>query len=205
MLRIFILTIIVILGASPALAQGEASTNPGRALYPILIAAGIAYVTRRRAIGGWLFYYYLVLYLSSALAVLMAIATLPNLHPDGWDTFYWMLAVISYVPWLLSKLAELIWGSRLLIRSQRTARNLGIMRRIFGTQVALLIVSLIIGYAYFPEDENGNLMDIISLIVASVWCAYFYVSKRVRYVLAGGARDWSYEAFRGQLKPASAH
>lgn len=187
------LFIALLVAATPAHAQTE---NPGRVLYPFLIAAGIAYVTRRMAIGGWLFYFYLVLFVSSIFTITMAIVSLPNLHPDGWDRFYWVMALLNYIPWLLAHFLVLIFATRLLFKSQRNDKNLRILWYVFLVSVAANLLSAVTGYRYFSDDSLGNIMSVFALISASIWCSYFFLSKRVKYVLASDSGEWDYETFK---------
>ena len=76
------------------------------------VLALLGYVSRKRVIGGWLLLFYLGLVFGSVFTILMAIPSLQDLNPEGWEPRYWWLAVLDYIPWLLAYLATLILGIR---------------------------------------------------------------------------------------------
>ncbi len=183
--------------AVPAHAE---ATNPGTALAPLFVALGIAYVTRRMAIGGWLFYYYLGLYVSAPIMVLSAVASFTNLQPSGWeDKALYAFVVLSYIPWFLAFTLNLIFSTRLLFKSQRNEKNTKIVRYVLLALVITSAAGVVIDYIYFPEDVP---LDILSLISSSIWCLYFFFSKRVKYVLARWTGEWNYDAFKSNQREA---
>jgi len=188
----------LILAVPPVLAQGAGPTGASRALLPFLMAAAIAYLTRRRAIGGWLFYFYLGLFLSVFFVAAMAVPTISNLNPEGWEPFYWWMAVIDYVPWLLATVATFIFGFRLLIKSQRTQNNVIKMRYAMLAVLICSVIGTFISFRYFPDDEGGNVLSAFSLVSSAVWCLYWFVSERVQYVLTRGDTAWDYKEFRNR-------
>ncbi len=173
-----------------------ASTNPGAAGAPLFIAIGIAYVTRRRSIGGWLLYYYLQLYGAVLITTLLIATIADNLQPTGWeDKALYTLFVISVVPALLLKALEAIFATRLLVKSQRNEKNVKIVRYILLTSVIINAISLAIDYYHF----HGNLpLSIFALIFSSIWCLYFFLSYRVEYVLSRWTGMWDYDSFTGK-------
>lgn len=97
---VFALALMLVM--SPVVAQEADPTAATRGFMPFILAGMIAYVTRRMAIGGWLFYFYLGLCLSAVITTFMAVSSLPNLNPEGWDMFYWWMAVLDYIPLLMA-------------------------------------------------------------------------------------------------------
>ncbi len=159
---------------------------------PLLMAL-IGYLSRRRAIGGWLLLFYIGLVAGSAFIILMAMPSLKNLNPDEWDPFYWWLAVLDYIPWLLAYLAALILGIRAaFLRDQKALMQMRI------AMVALVVTSWIgvyISFQFFVEDSAGSFMSTYSAVAASLWCIYWFVSRRVKNVMTLGDNEWDYDAF----------
>jgi hypothetical protein len=189
---ILILTVALCSTASDAsAATGAASGATGAGLW---VAFGIAYLTRRRAFGGWLFYYYLQLFLSTALTLLLAPAVVQNLTPSGWgDRALHSLFIFSVVPLYLSKLLEVIAACALLSRRYRLQKYVDYLRYTFLAQAVAGGVALFIEYNHFPENVP---MTVMSTALAVIWYLYFDGSCRVDWVLAHSDREWSYEAFR---------
>ena len=127
------LVLVVSLLPFPAYA---ASTNLSNATASIPIALGIAYVTRRMSIGGWLFYYYLQLYGTILFTMLLSAVIVDNLQPTGWeDKALYTLFVLSVVPMYLVKALEVIFATRLLVKSQRNEKNVKVVRYILLASV----------------------------------------------------------------------
>jgi hypothetical protein len=63
-------------------ADGNSNTVPSTGATWFFIAFGIAYVSRRRAIGGWLLYFYLQLYASLAISILSFPKLVPSFSPS---------------------------------------------------------------------------------------------------------------------------
>lgn len=196
---VFALALMLVM--SPVVAQEADPTAATRGLMPFILAGMIAYVTRRMAIGGWLFYFYLGLCLSVVITTFMAVSSLPNLNPEGWDMFYWWMAVLDYIPLLMATAASFIFGVRLLFRSQRNSGNLRIMRFALLAVVIFNVTSIFIGGRFFPEDESGNVLSAFGAVFSSIWCVYWFVSRRVKYVMTLGDHEWNYEDFKSGGAP----
>jgi hypothetical protein len=57
---------------------------------------------------------------------------------------------------------------------------------------AAAILGVAIDATYFPEDAP---LSVFSAIVSGINCAYFWMSKRVRYVFDNWTGKWSYDDF----------
>jgi hypothetical protein len=144
----------------------------------LFVAFGIAYLTRRRAIGGWLFYYYLQLYGSFLVSLVFLPSILSNLNPAGWDTnARYTMFLLSTVPVLVMQYTEVISASVLLKR-----RNEPTLRFLRVILIGLAIASgaaFAIDAQYFPESVP---IDGLTLFFAVIWSVYLFVSKRVKSV-----------------------
>lgn len=171
--------------AAAAQTTGQRTFGAG-----LFIAWVIAYLSRRRAIGGWLLYFYIQLYLSLLLSFLFLPATLGNLRPSEWDNSkLYVLNLISVVPVLLLTLAEVYAATALLAR--RTEANVNILRKVLIGLTLASGVALGIDITFFAEAPT-LLFDTITFIFALIWLAYFYKAKRVRVVFID--HKWNYEA-----------
>ena len=157
----------------------------------IMLWLAIAYLTRRRAIGGWLLFYYAHLYGGLLLGVILFALTYKNLSPSEWDSaIRYVMSLLSYVPSHIIFLLEAFAATRLLAR--RTSSNLGFLRWTLIAAVITQAVSAGIDSVYFFEDPM-YVLSILSFIMSVIWCAYFWRSERVNAVFV--ERNWNYEAF----------
>lgn len=156
----------------------------------LFLGLAIAYLSRRRKIGGWLLYYYLQLFLS---VVLMCVVSLPTvakqIQPAEWDNaslYVWY--VLSTVPVLAVLIGEVALSTVLLFR-----RNEATLRLLRLTQLALVVVaaaSLCIDVVHFDEPAT-IFLDSYSLFFAVVWAWYFRKATRVHMVFV--EHSWDYE------------
>jgi hypothetical protein len=193
----FLFVIPLLLFGFPAFGQEGDPVAVTRVLTPLIIIF-VFYLTRRRAVGGWLSYYYYNLFMGGLFAVATAMTSLENLNSEGRDTFHWWMSVVDYVPGQVALIAELIFGVRLLFRSQRNKRNLMLMRYSTLATFVSSIVSSVVTYKYFPDDGGGFLTS-LHLIASLTWCWYWFISKRVEYVMTRGNLEWNYEEFKREM------
>jgi hypothetical protein len=170
---------------------------------PVFIAAGIAYLTRRMAIGGWLFYYYYSLIGTMLFMPLLLSETAPFWSPSVFTDLkmYSIFMLYSFLP-VVMKFLELAFALRLLFKSQRHKRALTILKRVLVLSVFVQLVSLGVGWQVYEDTA-----PLAGLMFSVVWCCYFYASERVEFVLTGGYGEWSYDAFvkyKDSQKPAAA-
>ena len=144
------------------------------------VGFAIAYLTRRRAIGGWLFYYYMGAYVGCALQLLFLPAIISNIAPNGWvSAKLYVLYLASTVPVVLSLFAQVIAATRLLIR--RNERSVQILRIALAALFLTTAASIPIDVIYFNSGAEIAL-DALTLFSSGVWSLYFWKSVRVRKV-----------------------
>jgi len=148
------------------------------------------------SIGGWLFYYYLQLYGTILFTMLLSAVIVDNLQPTGWeDKALYTLFVLSVVPMYLVKALEVIFATRLLVKSQRNEKNVKVVRYILLASVIIGVAGLAIDYYHFRDNLP---LSIFALIFSSIWCLYFFSSYRVDYVLSRWTGVWNYDSFKGK-------
>jgi hypothetical protein len=144
----------------------------------LVVAWGIAYLTRRRPIGSWLFYFYFQLYLSFLFSFIFLPGVISNINPSGWDNSQrYSMFVASTVPVIAAQWFEVFAATRLLIR--RNAQNLWTLRLLLFILIVLSAASTAIDLAYF---QTNAVFDIMTLVFAIIWSLYFYKSVRVKQV-----------------------
>src|SRR5438270_14039679 len=83
--------------AATATTAGHSNGAPG-----FLLAFAIAYLARRRQIGGWLLYFYMQLYISFLLDLILWVPAITELSPGKWDSSrLYVLYFVSMVPVIL--------------------------------------------------------------------------------------------------------
>jgi hypothetical protein len=191
-LLFFGLVLVVSMFPFPAYAASMNSSVTYGA--PLAIALGVAYITRRMSIGGWLFYYYLQLYCNVLITVLLSFVMIDILQPTGWkDKTLCTLFVLSVVPVFLVKAIEAIFATRLLVKSQRNEKNVKVVHYILLASVIICAASVAINYYHFRDNVP---FSIYALITSSIWCLYFFLSYRVNYVLSRWTGVWLYDSFK---------
>lgn len=172
----------------PALAAQTTTQNNGVGA-GFLVGLAIAYLTRRRSIGGWLMYYYLQLYGSVLVNLIFVATSVHSLPPSVWDSSTrYVLFLLSTLPvWLLIA-AEAVVGTYLLVRRRET--NVRRLRLVIALMVVAAATALIIDFAYFKEAPD-IVFDVLTLFFAIVWSLYFWRSKRVRKVFIERQWDWT--------------
>lgn len=180
--------------SSIAMAQQADPTSVPRFLVPIFLAGMIAYLTRRLAIGGWLFYFYIGLLLGPMFALVLAYPDIGGyLQPSRWqDLKTYLLSFFSYVPWLVCQLVVFLCAVRLIFKSQRNRANAMLLRYALLALAASGALAWIIEINYFP---GYALFSAISAVWAGFVCLYFFTSKRVRSVFDNWSGSWSYDNF----------
>lgn len=154
----------------------------------LFVAWAIAYLTRKRAIGGWLLYFYIQLYLSLLISLVFIPGTIANLNPTKWDSaLRYVLFILSTVPVLFAELAEAFAATKLLLI--RTEQNLRFLRNVLAVLLATSAISLAIDLSYFSEGPT-IVFDVMTLAFAGIWYAYFLKARRVQLVFVDKA--WQY-------------
>ncbi len=177
--------------------QAPQAQNPvGAGLF---LAWGIAYLTRRRAIGGWLLYFYIQLYLSLLVSLIFVPQIISDLSPGEWDSaIRYVLFFLSAVPVLLAEGFEAYAATKLL--RTRNEANLLLLRKALVVLVVTSGASVAINVFYF-SDAPSIVLDVLTFVYAAIWTAYFTKAKRVRLVFVEGKWDYAAHALPRQRTP----
>ena len=190
--------VALIISLSPAFAYAAPTDNIRTMATPIILALAIAYVTRRMAIGGWLFYYYLMVF---APFFIFAFVEFKYLHPDNWDDS-WLYAqlILPTIPLILLKVMEIFVAVRLLFKSQRNSQNVLVLKYVLIVSVVAWAMDIIVDYNYYKDDLDRS---VFGFTFKLIWVLYFYFSSRVNYVLCNWPGSWDYQSFKtAQAKPS---
>lgn len=186
-----ILSLIVmcaLIEAIPAFAASGDTPRQSFAGGGLFITLAIVYLSRKRAIGGWLLYFYIQLYLSFAISVVLISNFVSNLDPRQWDNaFLYVMFFLSVVPVLVIEAVEAFVATKLLFR--RNEKNVRVLRKTLSTLVAASAVSLLIDVGFFRDPTL--FFDVLTLFFAIIWAYYFVKSSRVKSVFI--ENKWSYD------------
>jgi S1-C subfamily serine protease len=182
--RLIAALLLVITQASVfASAAAQTKTNPGPAA--ALVVAILCYAVRKQPIGGWLLYYYISLYTSLAVSLLLLATTLQNYSPARWQsTELYALAIATTALGQLPLLAQAVVATILL--KGREWAWLKLLRAILIAGVICIGLSIVLDSVFFRGDQT--VLDWFALVWTVIWLAYFFGSKRVKRVFL--SRDW---------------
>ena len=149
------------------------------------IMAFVSWRRRHKELGGWLLFYYLLLYFNVVLGVVLLAGSLRTYLPSTWETapdlYPWFLA--SSVPGMLIVFVQLFVAEAL--RMKRTWAWVRRLIIVLGVDFLLSLMALAIDWQYFPENVGINFK---AMLFPLIWVTYFLRSKRVRRVLV--TKDW---------------
>ena len=189
--------VLTLVGDAQAATGASSGQNPmGAGLF---VGLAIAYLARRRQIGGWLLYFYMQLYTSLLVIIGFLPRTLPQFRPSEWEIaslYVWY--VVSTAPVLLIVAVEASVATYLLFR--RSDGNVRLLRTVLGGLVVASGAALAIDLAYFNEPVT-IFFDVLTFFFALVWFAYFGHSQRVRLVFI--ERRWDHAAQQASRVPLS--
>jgi hypothetical protein len=183
-----------------ALATANGNTQGRNALSGgLLIAWPIAYMSRRRAIGGWLLYFYIQLYISLVISLIFLPSVISNLNPSMWEnsTLY-VFFFLSTITVLLAQGFETVAGSLLLYR--RDEKTLKLLRKAILAMAVTSGVSVGIDIAYFQETA-AIVFDLMTFIFSIIWSLYFSKAQRVHIVFIEKIWDYAARPTRTPLTP----
>ena len=181
-------SIMLLLSTPVSAASSDSHQSPVTGL-GFFIAFAIAYLSRRRAIGGWLLYFYLQLYISFLFSFILLPQIIADLKPSNWNNaLLYVMYFLSVTPVLAVEFIEVFVATRLLFR--RTEANLNSLRWTLVALVAASITSVAIDLVWFKEDV-GFIFDLIAAIFATIWAAYFWRARRVKAVFIDN--NWTYD------------
>ena len=185
---VVLIVMITLFLSTDALAETSGTQSQSAAGGALFIAFAIVYLSRRRAIGGWLLYFYIQLYLSFTISLIFVPQTLTNLNPKQWDnSFLYVMFFLSVVPVMVTEILEIIAATKLLLR--RNEQNVNFLRKILITLVATSAIAFAIDIAYFSEDP-AVIFDVLTLVFGIIWALYFSKARRVKLVFI--AKNWIY-------------
>ena len=186
------LVIIVVLSALACTETfGSSSGSPQytyTAFYGNLLPFLIAYLFRRRPIGGWLLFFYIQLYLNLIFTLLLFPSLFSELRPADWSSFFdYGMFFLSVVPPAIILILESCIATVLLFR--RNERNVRLLRSTLLGLVIASMISIIVDAVYFKEHSAISI-SIVAAIYALVWYLYFTNSRRVQMVFID--KTWNY-------------
>jgi hypothetical protein len=185
-----LVTAIALLQTTPAFAASADAHQQPVAGSGLFIAFAIAYLSRRRAVGGWLLYFYLQMYLSLLISLLFVPQVISNLRPSNWDNaLLYVMFFLSVVPVLAAELVEVFAATRLLFR--RSEANLNFLRWTLVTLVVATVASIALDLVYF-KDDPGIVFDFITAFSSAIWAIYFRKARRVKAVFVD--KSWNYDS-----------
>ena len=157
----------------------------------LLIAFAIAYLSRRRPIGGWLLYFYIQLYSSLFVSLIFVPQVVSDLDPRQWNnSFLYVMFFLSMLPMLAAELLEIFVATKLLFR--RNEQNVKFLRKILIALFITSAIALVIDVVYFREALSP-VFDGITLVFAIIWFLYFSRAKRIQMVFIN--RNWVYTPY----------
>ena len=182
------MAMLTLLLTTDALAATSGTRNQSAAGGALFVAFAIVYLSRRRAIGGWLLYFYIQLYSSFAISLIFVPQVLTNLNPKQWDnSFLYVMFFLSVVPVIVVEFIEIIAATKLLFR--RNEQNVNFLKKILVALVATSAIALVIDIAYFSDDP-ALFFDVLTLVFAIIWSLYFSKARRVKLVFID--KNWIY-------------
>ena len=89
-------------------------------------------------------------------------------------------------------------GVILLFKSQRNSKNLKMMRSAMLAMIIFSLISGFIAYRFWPEE--GLVFELFQVGYALIWSLYWFVSRRVKYLMTRGDLEWNYDQFKYWLE-----
>jgi hypothetical protein len=156
-------------------------------LIVLLVGTSLGFLFRRRAIGGWLFYFFFATYAGLASVLFTIRSDLRALNADNWPSasrYHWYL--VATLPVEVLYFAIVVAATSSLMA--RTEKQLKILR---GVLLLTLIVSIVCGtlIVFHPPLEILAISNFAIALSALFWSLYFLDSVRVKRVFV--TRDWS--------------
>ncbi len=183
--------IFALLVNTEVLAASADTTRQPVAGSGLLIAFAIAYLSRRRAIGGWLLYFYIQLYLGLLISLLFISQVVSNLDPNQWeDSFQYVMFFLSVAPVVITQFLEM--GVATILLFQRNESIVKLLRKTLYALVATSAAALAIDISYF-SDTPSIFIDALTLVFAIIWSLYFLKARRIQLVFI--ERNWIFTPF----------
>ena len=146
----------------------------------------ICYARRKKAIGGWLLFYLIQLYLASFFSIFIIAGTIASYKTVEWESIYlFLLYLLTTVPQILLLFCQVGLTFWMIPKHKRDWKIIQILKFILLLDLTFSILSVIADFIYWPETL---FFSIIGLIWTAIWLPYYYLSKRVRSIYQ--SKDW---------------
>ncbi len=140
----------------------------------------IVYLTRKSAIGGWLFYYYYSVYWSLFPGLIRYAVFFSNLNPSLWQNqTQYVISAGARVVESVALIGSGVLSTMLLFRKCRSPANLFLLNKFLLATLIMFFVSLTLDYIHPP---GWIAFDIANLIGSAVRYLYIVRSRRVQHV-----------------------
>lgn len=152
----------------------------------LLILFLTCFLTRKKAMGGWLLFYFISIFLSALVWLVFVIPSLFLLVPSSWnDMGKYALYMVMVVPNYTLFWAQICVSIMLILKRYRDWKYVNYLRIALISQMIFLLILLPIDMRFFRESA---VFDIVGLVYPMIWLLYFTFSKRVRSVYE--KKDW---------------
>jgi hypothetical protein len=144
--------------------------------------------------GGWLLYYYLMVYAGFFVMAVTTVNFFENFDPSAWDySALYTLYLISTIPVDVLLIAETIIATFFIFKRYRSQKMVNYLRLVLIGEFIVLGMSAFIEYSHFPDSM---LLTVMACIVSFIWYQYFSSSYRVYWILSNPNIQWNYEMFQ---------
>lgn len=158
----------------------------------------ITCVTRRKyAIGGWLLYFFIQLYLAVLVRLIVTTIYLHNYNPFNWeDISQYSLYCLSTIPTTLILIAQGVIAVFLISKKHRFWSTVNIFRLALLADMVFNMIAIPIDLALWPD---AVVFSILGLIWPLIWLPYFSFSKRVKSIYL--LHDWLEPIKKQKVEP----
>jgi glucan phosphoethanolaminetransferase (alkaline phosphatase superfamily) len=185
------LALILLIVIYPSFASAsENSVRTSSSASGVLILLIIGYICSRKRhepIGGWLLFYFIQVFFGVFIVPIVFLIftkdVIDNLSPVGWESigmysiflFHSLVGIIYYLCYLAILVVSILIAKNI----SRFGKMLKLLRRLLLSVVVLSIVLMLIDIGY---KSDYIALEIYSTLMLSLWCIYFFKSKRVKDV-----------------------
>lgn len=135
-------------------------------------------------------FYYWSLYGGILISLLLFGVSFESYVPESFaDPKLYHLFLLSVVPLLVVYCAQAVVATLML--SVRTWDMLKLLRNLIIVELAFALLGLAIDIRQFPDN---TFFDGYTIVLSSIWIAYFFFSKRVTHVFK--LNDWENVVYR---------
>jgi hypothetical protein len=139
---------------------------------------------KRRAMGGWLLFFYFSVYLGTVVTAITSVQHMGEIVPPSLaaSEHYNLIKLVSVQSKVLVFVTAVIATFLLFAR---TREMLNLLRWAIGARMA---VSLVSAFAYSLDFPDQGANSFMTFIAYSGWLAYLLLSRRVKHVFV--LNDW---------------